>query len=180
MTMHTPLDTHDAPRHDRTGAILLIALGSFFLLARFLNLGWLMLPILGAGFLLTGVLRREAGWLIPGGILAGISLGISLIEGPLSTVAGDGARGGVFLLAFALGWLSIVVLSKLFTDETQWWPLIPGAIMALIGGAVLAGDLGDQALNVFGSVWEVFGYIWPIGLIAAGLYSIVRYRRVAR
>jgi hypothetical protein len=178
--MNAPLDTNDTQSSDRTGAILLIALGSFFLLARFLNLGWLALPALSAGLLLTGVLRREAGWFIPGGILAGISLGIFLIEGPLSMVVGDESRGGVFLLALALGWLSILILSKLFTDEPQWWPLIPGTIMALIGGVVLVGNPGRQALVAFGYVWETFAYIWPMGLIAAGLYFIVRHRQVTQ
>jgi hypothetical protein len=171
--MNTPLDTNDTRRPDRTGAILLIVLGVFFLLAQLLEFGWLILPALSAGFLLAGVLRREAGWLIPGGILAGISLGIFLIEGPLPIVADEQARGGVFMMSFAVGWFSIAILSKLFTDETQWWPLIPGGIMALIGGAVLAGELGQQAL-------DMLGYVWPVGLIAAGLYIIRRRRQVAQ
>jgi hypothetical protein len=171
--MNSPLDTNNTQRPDRTGAILLIALGIFFLLAQLLELGWLMLPAQGAGFLLAGVLRREAGWLIPGGILAGISLGIVLTEGPLPIAVGDQASGGVFMLSFALGWFSIAILSKLFTDETQWWPLIPAGIMTLIGGAVLAGELGERVL-------DLFGYIWPLGLIAAGLLVIARHRQVTQ
>ncbi len=152
------------------GPLLLIGLGALFLLEQVFGFGWLVLPVLAASFLTLGIATRQAGWLIPGGILGGLSLGIALTDGPFRVAgAGSEARGGLFLLAFALGWASISLLSKLFTREPQTWALIPGGIMALIGLAVLADQPGLQVLRVLGT-------LWPVGLIAAGVYLLYRSR----
>jgi hypothetical protein len=153
------------------GPLLLIGLGALFLLEQVFNFGWLVLPVLAASFLTLGLATRQAGWLIPGGILGGLSLGIALTDGPFRVAgAGSEERGGLFLLAFALGWASISLLSKLFTREPQTWALIPGGLMALIGLAVLADQPGLQVLR-----W--LGALWPVGLIAAGVYLLYRGRR---
>ena len=158
-------------RHKQlAGPLLLIGLGALFLLEQVFDFGWLVLPVLAASFLTLGIATRQAGWLIPGGILGGLSLGIALTEGPYRVAgAGSEARGGLFLLAFALGWASISLLSKLFTREPQTWALIPGGIMAVIGLAVLANEPGLQILRLL-------GILWPVGLIAAGVYLLVRRR----
>lgn len=158
-------------RHkELAGPLLLIGLGSLFLLGQVFDFGWLMLPLLAATFLALGIATRQAGWLIPGGILGGISLGIALTEGPYRVVGeGSEAKGGLFLLSFALGWVSVYLLSKLFTREPQAWALIPGGIMAIIGLAVLADEPGLQLLRLLGT-------LWPVGLIAAGVYLLFRER----
>ncbi len=74
------------------------------------------------------------------------------------------------MLAFAGGWFLIVLTTALFTDETQWWPLILGGIMVLIG---LAAGFG----SVFGSALSLLGRAWPIVLIAVGLYVLYQGRR---
>lgn len=149
--------------------LTLVGIGGVFLLARLLGEEWLILPLLGAGFLLAGLLQREAGWLIPGGVLSGIALGTYLSEGPWRLARGD-AEGGLFLLGFAAGWFSIWVLSALFTPETQWWPLIPGGIMAFIGLSVLGGGVWLSILGFVGS-------LWPVGLVAGGAYLLIRSKR---
>lgn len=158
-----------SPQRDRVvGGTILIGLGLLFLLGQFFNIGLLVLPILGIAFMVAGIATRKAGFFVPAGILSGIALGTFLIEGPYTIVSGDEARGGVFLLSFALGWAGITLLSTLFTDEPQRWPLIPGGIMALIGAALLAGSPGLQLL-------QIVGYLWPLALIAAGLAIIFRH-----
>lgn len=158
-------------RDSRTVGVMLVGLGVVFLAAQLFNLGAWVLPILAVGFLGLGIAQRSAGWMIPGGVLAGISLGILLIERGVAT--GE-AEGGAFLLAFAAGWAVVYLASRLFTDEPQTWALIPGGIMALIGGAVLLGAAGLAWPLV---VLEASGIIWPLALVGAGAYIFIRSRK---
>ncbi len=153
------------------GGALLIAIGLLVLLAQNIKteaLGLLFLPALGGLFLVAGIVGRQAGFIIPGGILTGIGLGAIFTQNP-ALAATQTAQGGVFFIGFAVGWFLITVLSKLFTHDTQRWPLIPGAIMALIGGVLM---LGGAALNVL----EFAGRWWPLILVALGLIIIARRR----
>ena len=162
--------THSTERRNTVvGGTLLVAIGVLVLLAQNIkveSLGLLFLPALGGLFLVAGIVGRQVGFIIPGGILTGIGLGTIFTQNPQLAV-NDSVQGGVFFIGFALGWLLIAVLSKLFTSETQWWALIPGAIMALIGGGLM---LGGAALNIL----EFAGRWWPLILVALGLIIIVR------
>ncbi len=161
--------THTSRREAVVGGTLLIAIGVLVLLAQNIKtemLGLLFLPALGGLFLLAGIVGRQAGFIIPGGILTGIGLGAIFTQSPSLAIT-ETAQGGVFFIGFALGWFLIPVLTKLFTPETHWWALIPGAIMALIGGALM---LGGAALNVL----EFIGRWWPLMLVALGLVIIFR------
>ena len=161
-------------RNDWVGGILLIGFGLLALLGQFINFsdtfGLLLLPAIAAVFLIAGIVTRKVGFIIPGGIISGISLGTLLIEGPLSQVNGD-AEGGVFMLSFAAGWALITILSAIFTDETHWWPLIPGGIMTVIGTGILFG-------GVFMSALTFLGKIWPVFLILGGAYLLLQSRRI--
>ena len=101
--------------------------------------------------------------MIPGGILSGIGWGAVLVTGPFADT-GD-VEGGVFMLTFAAGWALITVLTAVFTNQTHWWPLIPGGIMALIGGGILFGGVFMQGLTLLGQIWPVF-------LILLGLFVL--------
>ena len=155
-------------RNEWLGGIILIGLGLFFLANQFISFDWdqlgvYFLPALGLLFLLGGIFTREAGFIIPGGILSGIGWGAVLVTGPFADT-GDVA-GGVFILAFALGWALIVGLTAVFTAKTHWWPLIPGGIIALIGAGILFGGFFMQGLTLLGQIWPVF-------LILLGLYVL--------
>ncbi|MEZ4512898.1 MAG: hypothetical protein R3C62_13585 [Chloroflexota bacterium] len=162
-------------KQERTvGGLILIGIGLLALLGQFadqiqLDFGMLIVPMIGVVLLLAGILTRNAGTIIPGGIMSGIGLGIWLITGPFSDMPGD-AEGGVFMLAFAAGWLLIVAATAVFTPKVHLWPLIPAAIMALIGGGVLYGDPFMQLLSLAGKVW-------PLALIAGGLLIINEARK---
>ncbi len=152
------------------GGVILIGLGLFFLVNQFIDFNWdsvgiYFLPVLGAVFLLAGIFTRQAGLIIPGGIISGIGWGSVLITGPFSDT-GD-VEGGVFMLVFALVWALITLLTAVFTEETHWWPLIPGGIMAIIGGGILFGGVFLQGLTLLGQIWPVF-------LIALGIYVIFK------
>lgn len=153
------------------GGVILILAGIAFLLARWLDWGLYLVLFLGIAMLVWGAVSRAVGWIIPGGVLSGIGLGILALEGPFKLPAlTDESRGGVFLLCFAAGWILILIVSRLTACKTMLWPLIPGGIMALIGGLLLMGANGVKIL-------EYSNFIWPAALILTGLYLVVRWGR---
>lgn len=178
-----------AKRQEVFGGILLIGLGLSFLLSRYLptNMSWglWLLPLLGLVFLTGGIIYREIGFLIPGGILTGLGLGVVLVgryyDMPMNGMphrmdthvmgtmpagmSGNTIEGGLFLLSFALGWLLITIFSAIFTNRVHWWPLIPGGIIALIGFGLIYGGLMWQMV-----VW--LNILWPLLLVLGGLYLV--------
>ena len=151
--------------------IVLIGIGLFILAGQVFDLGgteWLILPGLGLIFLAWGLGTRTFGLLIPGGILGGIGLGVFLIERS-SIILSEEATGGLFLLAFAAGWILISILSPLTEARFQWWPLIPGGILGFIGLALVQGGAALTLLQ-----W--LNYAWPAALIIFGGYLILRRR----
>jgi hypothetical protein len=159
------------------GGIILTVIGTLVLVGQAVDTGWLggLIPLgLGIIFMSWGILKREAGLMIPGGILGGIGVGIALIGTPLgdlpllSTLVVD--DGAVFMGAFALGWFSITIASALFARETMWWALIPGGIFALIAAGIGLGGAFLSALSLLGTYW-------PVLLIIAGLVIVVRQLR---
>lgn len=170
--MNDSIDTLDRKQRNRLiGGLVLIGFGVYLLAAQFFQAAWmgnLILPVLGLAFSLWGLVTRNGGLLVPGGILSGIALGTVLVTGPYAGATGE-TQGGVFLLAFAAGWALIAVLS-LVIGRLQLWPLIPGGILALIGGLLLGGATGLQML-------EWLGRLWPLALIAGGVAALLRVRR---
>jgi hypothetical protein len=154
-----------------TAGTLLIVIGLLALVGQLLptpELGLFIVPALASIFLVWGIFSRQVGLLIPGGVLGGIGLGILLNRWLYGEVeAGGTESAATFLLAFAAGWGLITLLSALFTEKTHWWPLIPGGILAVIGAGLWMGGVAQQLLR-----WV--GLIWPILLIAAGVYLLLR------
>ncbi|MCU0507507.1 MAG: hypothetical protein MUC34_03740 [Anaerolineae bacterium] len=145
-------------------ALGLVALASQLGVAE--ALGYLIPPTLAGIFLAWGLLTRTFGLIIPGGILSGVSLGIFVTQGPFAA-SPEPVTGGIFLLAFSLGWVLIALLSTYTAGSFQWWPLVPGAILAAIGALLLAGASGLAVL-------KAFGFIWPVILIVAGVVVLIR------
>lgn len=164
----------ETPAHQARGRLvggaLMIGIGLYLLVAQFVQSEWmglLIMPGLGLAFVLGGLFGRNAGLLVPGGILSGLGLGAYLVAGPF-VAAGEMTQGGLFLLAFALGWALIVVLSWLI-GQRMLWPLIPGGILATIGALLLGGSTGVQVL-------EWIGRLWPVALVLGGLAILFRRR----
>lgn len=158
-------------RNDLAGGIVLIGLGLFFLVGRLVDLdNWalLFLPALGAIFMIWGILAREGGLMIPGGIISGIGWGSYFIAG--STLDSNLDDGGLFMVIFGLGFMSITLFSLIFAHETHWWALIPGGIISGIGAAIMFGGVFLQAL-------EMLGTYWPVILILVGIYVIFQASR---
>jgi hypothetical protein len=161
----TAPSTHD----DRwVGGAVLIGIGILAFIAQYGGplMGGFVLLVAGLVFLAAGCMGRRMGFLIPGGILSGLGLGVALITGPFAAYSGE-ATGAVMLLSFALGWVLITPLSAVFTDKLIWWPLIPGGVLGLVGASLLAGENGIWLL-------QAMGWGWPLLLIALGVYLIIR------
>ena len=163
------METTSIPERKRLyGGLALIAIGGWLFVSQFIRVQWMglaILPSLGGVFLLWGLLARNPGLLVPGGILSGIGLGTYLISGPFVEANGE-TQGAVFLLSFAAGWALIVALSLLI-GARQVWPLIPGGIMAFVGAALWMGGAGRQVL-------ELVGRAWPLALVVIGAAILLR------
>ena len=150
--------------------LVVVGIGLFLLVAQLVpDVGrWIPL-IIGLIFIAVFVARREYGFLIPGAIISGVGVGVLLadvVEGPLA--------GAVVVLSLAGGFLAIWVIGSLMrlpqTSGTpwerevspyDWWPLIPGGILALIGALLLIEADVEGVLR-----W------WPLIIIAIGLLLI--------
>lgn len=152
------------------GSILLL-LGTFMTLSNFFKLpifGILFLPALGLFFIIWSIVSKEKDLLIPGGIIGGVGLGIMFVT--LITNVSEISKGGLFFIGFSIGWLLIVLLSKIFFKKTVLWPLIPFTILFLFGFVLSLGEKGILVL-------QNFSLIWPYLLIAAGIIIIITYFR---
>lgn len=148
-----------APRRSVAG-IILIALGVLFLLGQSLQIGGeAVVALIGAAFLVAYALTRQYGFLVPGGIMTGLGIGI-IYEDRLD------AGGAAVLLGLGGGFLLIYVVSALRGRAPgDWWPLIPGGILTIIGLMLAANATGALA---------VIGRWWPAVLVIAGLFIILR------
>lgn len=170
----TTSDNHATPTDVRgrvIAGVALILIGALVLvgqLTQSAQFALLVPAMLGVIFLAWGLVTRTFGLVIPGSILVGIGLGTYLITGPYSTMEGE-AQGGLFMVAFAAGWLLMCLLSPLTTSGFQWWPLIPGAIIGAVGVALVSGGFGMQIL-------QIIGYGWPLILVGIGIYLLVKRR----
>ena len=148
--------------HRIVAGVILVLFGLATLLQRWLDIGNYIVIVLGVGMLVWGSVTHRSGWIIPGGVLSGIGLGILAMQGPWQIPIAD--QNGVFLLCFAMGWFLITLLTALFTC-TQWWALIPGGIMALIGGSIL---VTNGAIR-----WMDLNLVYAFILIVIGLILLV-------
>ena len=153
------------------GGVILIMLGVIFLVEQFFPDtfgGWMFLAGLGAIFLVAYVFTQQYGFLIPGCILGGLSVGVALVE--TNAVTGPGSDGVVALslgLSFFAIWLIDMLVARGRT--AGWWPLIPGAFVTIAGAAVFSQN----------EAWlQDYGKWWPVVFIVVGLWILLgRMRR---
>ncbi len=80
---------------------------------------------------------------------------------------------GTALLGWALGWALLAVFSIRWSDQPQRWAVVPAALMALAGAALLIFRPDANAMNLL-------GWIWPPALIALAIWMAVQARRSLR
>ncbi len=147
-------------------ALILIVVGVVGLASQLFDLstdlgGWIVLAI-GLGLLGAFAYTRQYGYLVPGGIMTGLGAGIVISEA--FTFATDEATGGVIVLGLGLGFLSIWVIGMLaHVAQHHWWPIVPGGILAVVGGALLIGGRAVDLLDY-----------WGVAVIVVGLFVLWR------
>jgi pimeloyl-ACP methyl ester carboxylesterase len=80
---------------------------------------------------------------------------------------------GTALLAFALGWATLAVLSTRMTNQPQRWALVPATAMAVTGLGILVLAPGHSTL-------KGLGWLWTPALLALAIWMIVQARRHLR
>lgn len=148
-------------RNDQwVGGAVLIAIGAALLLGQFVgDAGRFILLGVGLVLLVLFFVSRNPGALIGGGIVTGLGVGVLL-----ATELDGEAAGSAVLLGLGGGFIGVWLVGTLFRlQETRVWPLIPGAILATIGVALLAGTEALEALE----------WLWPVILIGLGVIVLV-------
>jgi hypothetical protein len=142
--------------------VILILLGVIFIIGQRLGVGGEgVVAAIGLAFLIAFAFTRNYGFLVPGGIMTGLGIGFVY----QSHVEGGGAP---ILLGLGLGFVSIYALDAAGRRAVRgWWPLIPGAVLTLVGLLSASGSQG----------WlGIVGQWWPLALILVGGYLLLRPR----
>jgi hypothetical protein len=156
-----PYSWPGAGRSDRDRNILALVLiggGILFLLGPFnpfFDVGDMVVLLLGAILLYAYWNTRSGyrvGFLIPGAIMLG--LGAGMVASEFSILGEGGADFTV--LGLGLGFCLIWAL-----ERKHWWALIPGGILVLVGLSSIS----------------FLGSLWPLALIALGVYLLYEQGR---
>jgi len=102
---------------------------------------------------------------------AGLIVAVVLVAMPFIPAAREDVLTGVVLLAFALGWALLAVLSTRFSDQPQRWAAAPAMFMAVAGLISLSGSAAVQA---------GFSWVWPPVLFGLVVWMFLRVRRQLR
>ena len=97
--------------------------------------------------------RSQWGLLIPAYVLLAVGVMIPLIEA--------GVLSELLVPAYVMFAIAIPFFAVYARDPRQWWPLIPGGIMAVIGLAFLVAEAAVQ-------------YVGPAVLVPVGVWILVR------
>ncbi len=123
--------------------IILISMGSLFLLDQFLKTGWLTLaivPLLGMGLSIGGILYRKSGLAIAGALLLGLGIGGGVMLNSFTRWDWP-QRIGLALLSFALGWVLVSSITIWSNKIFSWWALIPAVVIGSTGACFLFTSL---------------------------------------
>ena len=164
--VHAPASGSDLRGPIAFGVILVLA-GVVSLAGRYLELspefgGWVV-AIIGAALLAAFLYSHEYGFLIPGGILTGLGLGLAASQ---MLSLHDQSEGGVIVLGLGLGFLSIYAIGALARlSVNHWWPFIPGGILFVVGSALLVGGQAVDLLDYWGIAAIVLGLLVFLGAL---------------
>ncbi len=146
--------------------LILLAVGAALLLARLhvVSQGPAVLLAMGGALALYGVFARAFAPLVPGCILLGLAAGMLL--GDRGVAALGMARWQ--LVGLGGGFVLLFLLALLLELGTRWWALVVGGVLSLLAVLPHLKEVFDPSLVV------AFRTYWPVLLIVAGMYLVVR------
>jgi hypothetical protein len=126
--------------------------------------------------------RKAYPLLIPACILIAVGLVIPMVDTLSSGTELQGMFGaGLIIGAVGVAFLAMFVLDKVYSRASNWWPLIPGLILLVIGGSFGLVGLGMgltlEQLEALGDAWTK---LWPLGLIVFGAWLVLRWALTGR
>lgn len=155
-----PQSTMTAPRPGKNNlpALALVGLGIVLLLGQMLRgqleiEGGMVLFTIASCFLFFSFWKRIYGLLIPGCILAGLSVGVTFA---------DLTNGVSVMWGLSLGFLSILLLGRSLFGVRNSWPIFPA--IPLFGVGTIIAVANAPAFLGAGLIWL------PLALIGAGLF----------
>ena len=150
-----------------TGAILIVLGVGLFALQFAEGLSESVVLFLIGGLFVAGYLYSRAyGLLIPGCILIGLGLG--MVGGGTLDSLDEAGEERLILLGLGVGFVALYVIPLVYQRKNIWWPLIPAAVLIVVGIVQGNKDL-EQLLEVAWPLIIVF-----IGLlILAGAFGII-------
>lgn len=161
--------TEPRSRTNNLAALALVAIGTLLLIGRIFPsesdmTGGAVLLTIASCFLFFAFWRRIYGLMIPGSILAGLSIGVTFAS----------VTGGVSVLwGLALGFIAILLIGRAFFNVYNNWPVFPAVPLFAVGVIVAISQL--PAFFAGGMIWL------PLLLIALGVYlGLARRRRPDR
>jgi len=137
-------------------ALIVVGLALFFLRGS-METRVLMFLFMGGVFIAAAVYERTYGFLVPGGIMLGLGIGLLAEDWAWLPISESTPFG------LGLGFLLIYALDRLLMREGSWWPLVPGGMLMLVG-------IGMQRDVVR---W-VFREGWPLAIVAVGVFLVLR------
>jgi hypothetical protein len=141
--------------------LVLIGLGVMFAIVQLTGVGGeAVVAVIGGALLIAYAFTRHYGYLVPGGILTGLGLGIIWQAAVLSDA------GGAVLVGLGAGFLTIYLVDLFVRGNgALWWPIIPGGITLTIGLLLETGN---------GGTLEGAAPLWPIILVVIGGVLLLR------
>ncbi len=122
----------------------------------------------GLALLARGAALHSSRLIVVGGIITGAGLAVASQSGPWIAGQDEPRRKGLFFFCLALGWFLVILVTRLAAPRTLWWPLLPGTVLAITGAA--AWLFHSQSSSIF-------PLLWPLPLVAAGLFLIILWNR---
>ncbi|MHC1741057.1 MAG: hypothetical protein AB9897_08115 [Anaerolineaceae bacterium] len=134
--------------------LMLIVAGVLFIVDLQLKTKWLTISIpavLGIVLLIYGFLSAEKGWLIAGALVTGIGLGTFFALQQFHSLPFIN-RFGYLAMFFAVSWLIVFVILRVFFNTASWWALICAAVF------------GGGAYSLLFSSHQVFDFVLSISI----------------